>query len=187
MFDGGLIGISPCSENGAATVQPCPHVKRNLVEIAARGIGPEGALKLLDRIFEQMAEREIGLDIGFAFELHAAQPGKNILEQNDASPFAPGILDVVVGIALVIDERSAEPYRTAEVLHARLRKIAGKDVAVAVNHGAGDWIAHADKVIGRDDVAAEPGVLRIDRSPGFFAKHKRLSAKLLHLGGRYEP
>ena len=43
---------------------------------------------MLDRVFEQMAERQIGLDIGFASEFDAAKPGKNIFQQNDASPFA---------------------------------------------------------------------------------------------------
>ena len=48
---------------------------------------------------------------------------------------------------------------------AGLHEVAGGDVIVAVDGGAGEWIAHADEVISGKGVAAESGVLRVHGRP----------------------
>lgn len=133
------------------------------------------------------AKREIGVNIVFAFELHTAQPGENVFQQNDACPFAPCILNVIVRITLAVDKRRAEPHDSAKLLHACLREITGKDVSVAVDGGAGNWIPHANEIMRRSHIAAKARILRVDGGPGFFTEHKGAAAELLHFGRRHQP
>src|SRR6266480_2510973 len=130
----------------------------NLVKVSSDGIRLYRALKALHGTFQEIAEREICIEIGLPLKLDFVQPRQNILQQYNTCPLPTGILHIAMRISPVVYDRCSEPHRASHVLHARLGKVARENIAVAVNSRAGDRITHSNKVVRRNHVPPESGI-----------------------------
>lgn len=129
------------------------------MEKAARCAGPSGALKRLDGILQPVAQSQICIFTSGTAQLHINEPCHHIFQQEDGWPLDRSIFKIVVAVPPVVRDGRSESRGAAQMLRASQRKIAGKNIAVAIHGQPAQRIPHANEVVGGNQLAQQGGVL----------------------------